>query len=47
MDLTRKMSVDILSAFDTGNDILPKIIQRHIEKYEVSSSQKKRCKATF
>ena len=47
MDLTRKMSVDILSAFDTGNDILPKIIQRHIEKYEVSSSQKKRCKATI
>ena len=41
-----KMSVDILSAFDTGNDMLPKIIQRHIEKYEVSFL-KKMGKATI
>jgi len=46
MDLTRKMSVDILSAFDTSNDRLPAIIDKYIKKYEVSISQKKRSKAT-
>ena len=47
MDLTRKISVDILSAFDTNNDRLPKIIDKYIKKYEASSSQKKRCKASI
>ena len=32
MDLTRKMSVDILSAFDTNNDRLPIIIDKYIFK---------------
>ena len=45
MDLTRKMSVDILSAFDTNNERLPKIIDEYIKKYEVPFSQKKRSKA--
>ena len=47
MDLTRKMAVDILSAFDTNNDRLPKIIDKYIKKYEASSSQKKRCRASI
>ncbi len=46
MDLTRKMSVDILSAFDNSNERLPIIIDKYIKKYEVSFSQKKRSKAT-
>ena len=46
MDLTRKMSVDILSAFDSNNDRLPIIIDKYIKKYEVPYSQKKRSKAT-
>ena len=29
MDLARKMSVDILSAFDTDNDRLPRIIDKY------------------
>ena len=33
MDLTRKMSVDILSAFDTNNERLPKIIDECINKF--------------
>ena len=45
MDLTRKMSVDILSTFDTNNKRLPKIIDEYIKKYDVSFSQKKRSKA--
>ena len=45
MDLTRKMSVDILSAFDTNNEMLPKIIDEYIKKYKVPFSQKKRSKA--
>ena len=45
MDLTRKMSVDILSAYDTNNERLPKIIDEYIKKYEVPFSQKKRSKA--
>ena len=45
MDLTRKMSVDILSAFDTNNERLPKIIDEYTKKYEVPFSQKKRSKA--
>ena len=35
MDLTRKMSVDILSAFDSNNDRLPIIIDKYIKKYEL------------
>ena len=46
MDLTRKMAVDILSAFDTNNHRLPIIIDKCIKKYEVPFSQKKRSKAT-
>ena len=46
MDLTRKMSVDILSAFDTNNDRLPIIIDKYINRYEVPFSQKKRSKVT-
>ena len=46
MDLTRKMTVDILSAFDTNNHRLPIIIDKCIKKYEVPFSQKKRSKAT-
>tara|TARA_Y100000591_G_scaffold317062_1_gene326356 strand:+ start:300 stop:1619 length:1320 start_codon:yes stop_codon:yes gene_type:complete len=45
MDLTRKMSVDILSTFDTNNKRLPKIIDEYIKKYDVPFSQKKRSKA--
>jgi len=46
MDLTRKMSVDILSAFDTDNDRLPLIIDKYNKKYDISFSQKKRSKVT-
>ena len=42
MDLTRKMSVDILSAFDTDNDRLPLIIDKYNKKYDISFSQKKK-----
>ena len=46
MDLTRKMSVDILSAFDTSNDRFPQIIKKYNKKNDVSHHQKKRLKAT-
>ena len=45
MDLARKMSVDILYAYDKNNDRLPIIIDKYIEKYEVPFSQKQRSKA--
>ena len=32
MDLDRKMSVDILSAFDTSNDRFPQIIKKYNKK---------------
>ena len=44
MDLARKMSVDILYAYDKNNDRLPIIIDKYIEKYEVPFSQKQRSK---
>ena len=44
MDLTRKMSVDILSAFDTNNEMLPKIIDEYIKKYKVPFLKKKEVK---
>ena len=44
MDLTRKMSVDILSAFDANNDRLPIIIDNYFKKYKVPFSQKKRSR---
>ena len=47
MDLARKMSVDILSAFDTNNDRLPIIFDKYFKKYNASFSHKKRSKATI
>ena len=47
MDLARKMSVDILSAFDTNNDRLPIIIDKYFKKYNACFSHKKRSKATI
>ena len=46
MDLTRKMSVDILSAFDTDNDRLPIIIDKYLKKNDISLFHKKRSKVT-
>tara|TARA_Y100001970_G_scaffold229615_1_gene284865 strand:- start:397 stop:1716 length:1320 start_codon:yes stop_codon:yes gene_type:complete len=46
MDLARKMSVDILSEFDSGNDRLTVIIDKYFKKFNVPESQKKRSKAT-
>ena len=42
MDLARKMSVDILSAFDTDNDRLPRIIDKYHKKNDVLSEINRR-----
>ena len=41
MDLTRKMSVDILSAFDANNNRLPIIIDKYIKNIRFLFQKKK------
>ncbi len=47
MDLSRKMSVDILFAYDTDKERLPLIIDKYLKQYDLSVAQKKRSKATI